>query len=310
MLKNKNIQIIKTSPLKWVNLSNNSQKELDWLKNNFKFHPLDLKDCLPPARRSKLDEYENYFFLALTFPFYDRKNREIVTEETDFFIGPGFLVSVHNNAIPAIGKFFDQCASTDTLRQKYLDRGAFFLFSEILSRLQNYLYPILDHLNEDIENLKKKIFTGSEKNMVKEILLIRRNIISFRKAIQTHKNIVKKLIGKNDRFFVPSAVHVYLNNNLEQTKDIWDVLEGLNEYINALHSTNASLISFKLNDIMRILTIVSVNLFSLTLIAAIFAIKTKELEFVRNEYGLLAVFGLMLVTALSITAYFKRKDWL
>ena len=307
--KKENIQEIKTPGLRWVNLFNNTFKEIDYLRNNFRFHPLDLNDCLPPTKRSKLDEYEDYFFIVLTFPFFERQNREILPAEVDFFIGPDYLITVNDGQIPVLNKFFEECLASDTLRQKYLHHSPSFLFSEIVNKLQIHLYPILDHLNEDIENAKKKIFAGHEKNMVQEILLIKRNIISFRKVIQSHKNVIKKLVAKNEKFFIPSTVHIYLNNNLEQTKDLWDMLEGLNEYINALHSTNESLISFKLNDIMRILTIVSVTLFSLTLIAAMFGMDAK-LPIVSHPYGFWIILGLMALTAIGIINYFKRKNWL
>jgi len=307
--RRENIKEIKTTGIKWVHLSDNSSKEIDYLRDNFKFHPLDLNDCLPPTKRSKIDEYEDYFFVVLTFPFFNRQNREILPAEVDFFIGPDYLVSVNDGQIPVLNQFFEECLSSDTLRQKYLNHSSSFLFSEIVNKLHLYLYPILDHLNEDIEDAKKKIFAGNEKNMVQEILLIKRNIISFRKAVGSHKNVIRKLSTKNDKFFIPSAVHVYLNNNLEQAKDLWDVLEGLNEYVNVLQSTNESLISFRLNDIMRILTIVSVTLFSLTLIATIFGMNAK-LPIVNHPYGFWIILGIMVLIVIGIINYFKRKNWL
>ena len=103
--KKENIQEIKTPGLRWVNLFNNTFKEIDYLRNNFRFHPLDLNDCLPPTKRSKLDEYEDYFFIVLTFPFFNRQNREILPAEVDFFIGPDYLITVNDGQIPVLYSF-------------------------------------------------------------------------------------------------------------------------------------------------------------------------------------------------------------
>lgn len=310
MEKSKHVKEIKTNKVRWVFLSKNTVREIDYLRQNFKFHPLDLDDCLSPAQRPKLDEYERYLFLVMTFPYYDREQREILASEVNFFIGPDYLVTVTDGKLLPLLKLFDQCQTSDSFRNKYLGVNPIFLFSEILNKLQLNLYPIMDHISEDINQVQKTIFSGYEKKMVKEILIIKRNIINFRKIVQAHKNVVRKLISKKDKFFIPSSLMVYLANNLEQSKDIWDTLESLKENVEALHDTNESLISFRLNDIIKILTIISVILLPANLIAVTFGMKTAGVPFTNHPYGFWVVAGLMAAVMISLVAYFKKKDWL
>ncbi|MCX6785980.1 MAG: magnesium transporter CorA family protein [Candidatus Komeilibacteria bacterium] len=310
MEKSKHVKEIKTAKVRWVHLSKNTVREIDYLRQNFKFHPLDLDDCLSPAQRPKLDEYESYLFLVMTFPYYDREQREIMASEVNFFIGPDYLVTVTDGKLLPLLKFFEQCQTSDGYREKYLGINPIFLFSEILDKLQLNLYPILDHIGEEINQLQKAIFSGSEKQMVKEILIIKRNIINFRKIVQAHKNVVRKLIAKKDKFFIPSNLMVYLANNLEQSKDIWDTLESLKENVEALHNTNESLISFRLNDIIKILTIISVILLPANLIAVTFGMKTAGMPLANNPYGFWLAVGLMAAVMLSLILYFKNKRWL
>ena len=306
----KSVKQIITPTFVWTHLTNNSAKEMEFLRNKFSFHPLDLEDCLSPIQRPKLDEYDNYLFMIMSFPYYDRKTREILGSEVDFFIGPNYLVTVSDGRLPTLMNFFEQCQMNDTYRAKYLTGGPAYLLSSILNVLEGYLHPILNHINLDIENVQKVIFSGYEKKMVKEILIIKRNIISFRKIMQAHKNVIHKLIAKKEKFFIPKSANLYLANNLEQTKDIWDNLESLKENIDALHTTNESLISFRLNDIMKILTMISVVLLPVNLIATIFGMNTPVMPLVNHPNGFYLILGLMGLLLTGFVIFFKKKDWL
>ena len=309
-MESKHIKEIKTSKVKWIHLTKNSNQEIDYLRNNFKFHPLDLDDCLSPAQRPKLDEYQDYLFLILTFPYYDREPREILASEVDFFIGPNYLITVTDGKLVPLMKFFEQCQINDSYRDKFLSDNPVFLLSEIINKLQLYCYPISDHVSQDIENVEKVIFAGYEKKMVKEILIIKRNIVNFRKIMQAHKNVIRKLIAKKNKLFISNSSQVYLTNNLEQTKEIWDVLEGLKENVEALHNTNESLISFRLNDIMKILTMISVILLPINLIASIFGMNTPIMPFINNPQGFWMILGIMGLLIITFFFFFKKKSWL
>jgi magnesium transporter len=309
-MSNKYINEIKTTNVRWLKLSRNTNKEMDYLRENFKFHPLDLDDCLSPAQRPKLDKYDDYLFLILTFPYYDRQEKEIRASELDFFIGPDYLVTVTDGQLEPFNKFFEQCKINDSFRNKYLSDNPILLLSEILNKLQLYLFPMLDHISLNIEEIEKVIFAGYEKKMVKEILLVKRNIINFRKIIQTHQNVIKKLIREENKFFIPNKVGVYLSNNLEQSADAWDILDGLKENIEALHGTNESLISFRLNDIMKILTMISVVLLPVNLVASIFGMNTPIMPFVRDPNGFWIILGLMGMLIIAFIIFFKKKTWL
>jgi magnesium transporter len=169
---------------------------------------------------------------------------------------------------------------------------------------------MLNHISLDIDEAEKRIFAGYEKRMVKEILIIKRNIVNFRKAMQAHKNVIKKLIIKAPQFFSTAKLNIYFNALVEQTKDIWDLLENYKETIDALHATNESLISFRLNDIMKLLTIISVVLLPVTLIASIFGMNTPQMPLVKHPYGFWIILILMVLVSLGVLQYFRKKEWL
>ena len=184
------------------------------------------------------------------------------------------------------------------------------LLYEILNRLQNYCYPMLDHISTDIETIEKNIFKGYERSMVKEILIVRQNIVNFRKTMQAHGAVLKKLIAKKTKYFIPNSIEMYYANILEQTSDIWDILNNQKETIEALHNTNESLISFRLNDIMKLLTIMSVIIIPGNLIASLFGMNTVFTPLVHHPNGFFIIVLSMLLIMTSLILIFKRKKWL
>jgi magnesium transporter len=304
------IEQIKTKKLLWINITKPTRKEIDYLQKNYNFHHLDLEDCLVKIQRPQFSEYHNYLFFILTFPFYNNQTREIISSEVDFFIGDKYLVTINDGLNTTVNDFFKELKENDYNKEQHMSSHPVNLLYEVLHRLQSRTLPMLDHVSEDIENVEKRIFKGEEKRVVKEILHIKRNIVNLRKIMQAHKNIIKKIMNTNTKFFIPDKINIYFTNILDHTKDIWDILETQKENINAFQETNESLISYKLNEIMRILTVISVILIPANLIASIFGMNARFMPFVNQPYDFQIILSFMLIMMLAFVIYFRRKDWL
>lgn len=310
------IQTIQCKNFRWIDIhcgNGNKSKGIKYLEENFNFHPLDIEDCISITHRAKCDQYEHYSFLILLFPFYDKKTREILTAEIDFFISKDYLITVHRDGnLKSFIEFFKSCQKNESEKEKYLSLPPEKLLYEIINRLYKDCAPMLDHISADIDNIEKQIFAGNEKEMVHEISIIRRNITDFRKIMQAHKNVIKKLTYslQESPLFAIQKTDAYYNNLIDHTKEIWDALENFKERIEALQETNESLIKFQLNDIMKILTIISVITFPITLIAAIFGMNTQGIPFTSFRHGFWIVVGIMLSIASFMLWHFKRQDWM
>lgn len=307
------VQKVEFTHFTWINISNPTEKETSQLGEKYGFHPLDLADCLSLSHRSKIDVYPKYTFLVFLFPVYNRESQEIEQAELDIFISKNYLITVQNNDLKIFTDFFNLFRVSSDLRQKYQDESPEKLFYEILNKLFLYIFPMIDHLSADCDNIEKAIFSGKEKGMVSKILLIRRNITDFRKIVQVHKDVLKKLVYnlKDSPLFIMKKTDVYFENLVDYTKEIWGILENLKERIEALQQTNESQISFKLSDIMRILTIISVITFPITLLATVFGMNTiQSMPFVNNSFGFWYVVGLMILIIIGMLSVFKKKGWL
>ncbi len=318
--KLKNIKVLKIDNkqipgyLEWINIKNAKKKEIEYLRKKFKFNLCDLKDSLSKnyAQRPKIKERGNYIFIVLRFPYLDKKNKEILTEEVDFFLGKNFLVYLHNDKFKEINSFFHLCERDQTVALSFSGESSATLLYEILNRLFKQCFPLLDEIGIEIDEIEKKIFTSNkEKESVQDIMNTRHNIINFRRIMQTHKNMIKKMISLNSEFFPKQPLRAYYDKLLEQTKDIWEILENHKEVIEILAIANDSLLNYKISDIMKTLTIFSVIVFPLTLIATIFGMNTTDgMPFIHNQFGFEIVIVIMLFGSLFMLLFFEKKKWL
>ncbi len=306
------ITTIKSQGISWVNIINPADKEIEYLKEKFGFHPLDLKDAYisKQAQRPQVSPRPDYVFLIFLFPVYNRETREIVPAEVDFFIGEDYLITLHDDKLFALTDFFRNCKNYEYYRDRYLSPGPIFLLYHILDRLFNNCLPMLDHIGEDNLNIEKQIFKGREREMVREILIIKRNIVNFRTIMQSHRTIIKRLMEIEIPTFPIKEYKAHYEKLLTYTKDIWEILENHKETIDALQETNESSISFRLNDIMKTLTIISVIFLPLTLVASIFGMNVHIMPFITHPQGFWIIMGSMLAMSIIMLSYFKYKKWL
>lgn len=283
------------------------------MRKKYKFNELDLRDAHAKnlSQRPKFYVRNDYCFLILQFPFYNRKTRTVDAEEVNFFIGEHFLITCHKNNLPPLVELFNLCFSDKFYREQYLSDNNMMLLYEIIVRLQEYCYPIMDHMSVDIQSIEKNIFAGHEREMVREILLTKRNILNFRKIMEAHKGVIQKLGRSGIWYLNSSEMKTFYNDLIEHTKNIWDILSEQKEMIEALEDTNSSLISFKLNDIMRTLTVFSVIVFPLTLLAAIFGMNTTGgMPFIGNPHSFWIIIIIMVIGVVGLFFYFKKKRWI
>ena len=301
----KTIGEFRTTKFSWINVTKNGEKEVEYLGKKFGFHELDLKDCLPPLQRPKLVVRPDYLFMILLFPVFDRKTRILHASEVDFFITKQTLVTVNTNELAPLREIFSACQSKKEKCANPTD-----LLHKILHELLMSCFPMLVHISTDIDNVETKLRSEFERGTITEILRIKTNIVNFRKAMQPHKQVIRSLVAEAPKFFPSQKMKIYFENLVNNTKEIWDLLNNYKDTIDALHETNASLIDFRINEIMKTLTIFSVIVFPLTLLAAIFGMNTLGIPLANHPYGFWIILSAMLFGALGLLWFFEKKKWL
>lgn len=288
----------------WIDIENPSKENMQFLQDNFPFHPLDIEDCLSIIERPKLDEYDDYFFLVLHIPHFIKQTGRLVPVSVNIFIGNNYLVTVHRGLCNPIENAIDYLAEN----QQILDKGSGYLLHKVIDSLTDYNFPILNKIYRNIQNVEDSIFKKVSSKNVKDILLIRTNILTFRNIIFPQRKLLKTLEIKDMEFLI-EALEVYFSDLVDHVEKIWDTLENYKELIEGVHDAHQSLLSNKINDIMRILTIFSVIILPLTLISGIYGMNIV-LPLANYSYAFIIISASMFFISIGMLVYFKYKDWL
>jgi len=185
-MKNKKIKIIKAYNLTWHDLETPSDAEYEFLRQKFQFHPLDLADCASPVQRPKIDEYDHYIFLIVRAPYYEKEEHVIRALELDLFIGPDYIITLHQGKSATLNDFVRECRDYQEIREKYFQFGPGFLLYEILNRMFHRCYSLLDGLGREIDKVENQMFKNREREIVETIAGVKRNVINFRKIMKAH----------------------------------------------------------------------------------------------------------------------------
>ena len=295
--------------LKWYDITDPDTTTTKFLAEKFRFHPLDLEDCLTENQRPKIDEYDRYLFIVLHFPIYNSKTRRVTTAELDIFIGQNFLVTLHDGQLPPLQKICDDCSESANARGKHFDRGTGYLLYKITSQLFDYCFPILDRLGSAATQLERNVFdSDGQRDVLREIMLLKKNIITFRRIIQPERPVISALEHKNKKF-LPETLEVYFDDVVDKIEKLWSSLDSLKEVAETLQDANESLISHRTNDTIRVLTVFSVILLPLTLITGIFGMNVG-LPQAENSQAFVSIVLGMVGIVVAMIAYFRWKRWL
>jgi len=288
----------------WLDIENPNRDKMQFLLDNFHFHPLDIEDCLSIIERPKLDEYDDYFFLVMHIPLFVKETRRLGPFTVNIFIGKNFLVTVHHGLCKPIQDTYSRV----TKNHEILTKGSGYLLHKVIDSLIDYDFPILNKIYRNIQNVENSIFKKVSNKNVRDILLIRTNILTFRNIIFPQRKILKTLEIKDMEFLI-DELEVYFSDLVDHIEKIWDTLENYKELIEGVHDAHESLLSSKINDIMRILTIFSVVILPLTLISGIYGMNVI-LPMESTPFAFIIIIAGMLVISIGMLIYFKYKDWI
>ena len=305
------MQKIQIQNLTWIDIVDPDKKDIKYLEETFNFHPVVLKELLSPTLRPKVEHYDSYLFMVLHFPIYNPKEKTTKSMEIDFLIVKDTLISIRYGKIQPLQEFWKKC-QTDN-QYFYFQNSPALLLHCMLQELNNFSLRQIDHITKKINDIEDKIFkakkTKEETRLVEKILIIRRDILDFRRTIKPQAAILKSLKSRGVEFF-GRKMEPYFTDIIGDHLRIWDLLENHKETIESLQEANDSWLSNRTNLVMKILTMFAVIVFPLTLLAAIWGMNTRYLPIVGARHDFWIVVGIMLVGTIFMLAIFKAKKWL
>ena len=269
-----------------------------------------MEDVLSKRQRPKIDDYadDGYLFGILHFPAYDKAVQRLNAAELDFFLGPDYLVTMPNVQLLPVTRLFSRCQEDKQFRAQHFEKGSGRLLYEVLDDLFDYCFPILDKIAYKLDSIEDDIDDLRSEEIVSDISKVKQEIISFRKIIKPQRPALRLLERRMERF-LPENLELYFDDLVDASERIWDLLDNYKEVVEALESTNESVISHRQNDVLRVLTIFSVILLPLTLISGIFGMNVAfPGEATRTLFWIIV--GVMVAVIVAMVGFFKYKRWL
>lgn len=304
------VKIIEFKGLKWIDIIRPTDKEIQMLKDMYDFHDLLLEDCMTEHQRSKVDSYEDYSFIVLHLPRYKKELFRLDSEEIDIFIGPDYLVTLHEGELKPLVELAQKCQSNEELRMEYMEEGSALLLYEIIKTLFDYCFPMLDKIGNMVNEINREVFVNRSKSMLETISRTKMQIINYRSVIKPLRPVIltlEKVIQK----YLPKDMDIYFDDITDKIEKIWDMLENYKEVIESADSTFASLTNHTMNGLMRTFTIVQVAILPMTLVSGLFSMNVQGIPMHNYEMAFWIVFGMIFIPTIfiGVTFLIKKDKW-
>lgn len=301
------LKILREGKISWIYADDTSEDVLNYIKKNCHAHPLDLEDIQSETHDSKLDVYKNYLFAIFNFPRYDEKTKKIIICKMDVFIGPKFLATIHKENIDDLSEFFNKIKSSARLRRDWLPKGADFMLFKILQHLyKTALRRVTDGISARLTAMEKNVYEIDRRD-IEELASLRRNILSMRRLVDPQRSLISAL-GTAKVHLVREEYNPYFDDIRDYLDRIWVRLENYKDTIDGLYETNESLMAYKTNEIMKILTIISVSLMPLTLLASIYGMNI-DLPLYDRQHFVWILFGVLAMAMFGLAWFLKKRRW-
>ncbi len=301
------IDTIKMGRLKWHHLLNPNEDDFTFLREKFHFHPLDIEDCRSINQRPKIDIYDDYYFLILHFPTFDKQNLFIKTKEEKIFWGEDFIITIEKSPW-IVGNLFGEYKTMEE-KDEEIDIGTSdTLLYRILEKLMSESLYLLRKVGLDLELINRELFGNKQVKIIERISVTRKNIILtntiFKPQLRMfHKFETGQVSGYADN------MEDYWGNILDYYQKMWDMTEDYEELIEGLSKTFDSMQTNKTNEIMKILTLISSIILPLTFITSLYGMNVfLPMADSKTSFWILLI-GMVLLSV-GMIFYFKKRRWM
>ncbi len=299
----KEIQEASRFPVLWVNVNGlGDTAKLQALGDYFKLHPLALEDAVNTHQRPKVDQFENFDFFVVRMA--NRIDR-VDMEQLGLFLGDRFVITFQE--FP--GDCFD--AIRERIRKpahRLRLQGTDYLAYSLIDAAIDFYFPVLEHYGERLEDLEQTVITRDTVDLPNKIHGVKRDLLLFRRSLWPLRDALNTFLRDPSQRLKPENT-VYFRDAYDHTVQLLDLLETYRELSADLLDIYLSAVNNRMNEVMKVLTIISTIFIPMTFIASIYGMNFHILPELSWRYGYLWALGLMAAVALSMILYFRRKGW-
>ncbi len=272
----------------------------------FELHPLILEAIVDTNQRPKFEEYEKGIFLIFKALSFDKQQKKIIPEQIALYFRNDLLITFqedHTDIFTAIRQ------RLHTKKGKIRLRGADYLAYSLVDNLVDNYFQVLDQIEEEIEQLEDKLLESPDVNAKEAIHLLKKEVIRVRKAVSPLREAIN-LFSKSDSAFIAESTGIFIRNLYGNTIQIMDIADTYRDILNGLQDLYISEISFKMNQVMQVLTIITTIFVPLSFLVGLYGMNFDHMPELHYKYGYFVLLGIMFLIAIGLLIWFRRKKWL
>jgi len=295
----------------WVDLDLTSEKVDEacaFLTRHFHFHPLALEDALVETHLSRVDDWQGYLYLS----FHALQLTDCLTpRELDLFLGPNYLVTIHFDPIPPLEKLWEQAAkSSNPAQTQGADRLMYHLFDKITTEAM----AVVDKLDDETDDLEQDVYTRAESSQLARLFRLRRVVLQLRRVFGSQREMMNRLARDPFSVIKPES-RVYFRDIYDHLIRMHELTDGLRDMVSGALEGHLSVTSYRMNEVMRTLTVVTVLFMPLTFITGFFGMNFFADEYkVGNPFDPRWLFFLTIAVMVALPpvmlVWMARRGWL
>jgi magnesium transporter len=290
----------------WINVDGIHDVEaVGKLAGKFDIHPLTVEDTVNTQQRPKMEEYDDYVFFVLKMILHDEKTGEIETEQVSLVLGKNYVISFQEKE----GDIFD--AVRERIRSgkgRIRKMSADYLVYSLIDAVVDHYFVILEKTGERVEELEDRVVSDPRPETLNEIHRLKRDMIHLRRSVWPLREVINGLERGESRL-IGKATRLFLRDVYDHTIQVIDTVETFRDMLSGLHDTYLSSISNRMNEIMKVLTVIATIFIPLTFIAGVYGMNFKFMPELGWRWAYFGVWGVMAAVAAGMVVYFKRKKW-
>jgi len=291
----------------WINIDGLHQVDIiEKIGKKFDFHPLLLEDILNTEQRPKIEDFETHIYIVLKMLYYDEKTNEITSEQISIIFGHNFVISFQEKE----GDIFDPIRERiRTGKGRIRKMGADYLAYSLMDGIVDSYFIILEKLGENIEDVEETMITDPKPETLRGIHSLKRKMISLRKSVWPLREVLSAL-ERSESSLIREPTRIYLKDVYDHTIQVIDTVETYRDVLSGMLDVYLSSISNKMNEIMKVLTIIATIFIPLTFIAGVYGMNFEFMPELGWRWGYPAIWVVMISVGILMLVYFRKKKWI
>ncbi|MBX4259368.1 magnesium/cobalt transporter CorA [Clostridium estertheticum] len=292
-----------TKEMFWLNISNPTANDFKFLKNKFNFHHLTIEDCMHKAKRSKINDYNDYHFLIISTTDNNVSNA-FSYNNIYIYISLNYIITIHYGENKSIKKIMNDINNGLSI----VSNGSDFVLYNILDDAIDQLFVVTDKVEEKINFLEEESMNNPVQSTLNNIMKIKKTVIKLRRVVSPLREVLNTLLRHDD--IITEKYRVYFTDIYDHALRIYDLIESDHEMVTSCLELYSSQLSNSMNKVMKVLTIITTIMMPLTIITGIYGMNFQDMPELHYKYGYFITIFIMFFISFCEIIYFNKKKWL